>query len=145
MLRGLFPEQISKALPAFCRAGRPENISFVQSWEQKYRNFAPLPPAAQPTAGRLVEYSTSGRVLRGEKRLQLLLTSRWGLWMFTTNGSQSQGTRQEWKGHNKAIVTWQYFIQLKYQVRKVRGTGIFLWAFWKKQLKQTKDARSLPN
>ena len=75
MLPGLFLKQISKAVPAFCRAGRPENISFVQMWEQKYRSFAPLLPAAQPRAGRLAEYPASGHVLRGEKRLRLLLTS----------------------------------------------------------------------
>lgn len=67
---------------------------------------------------------------------------RWGLWMFTINGNQSQGTRQERKGHNKAIVTWGYSIQLKYQARKVRGIGIFLWAFWKKPtIKTNKQKR----
>lgn len=38
--------------------------------------------------------------------------------MFTTNGNQSQGTRQEWRGHKKAVVTWGYPVQLKKQVKK---------------------------
>lgn len=64
--------------------------------------------------------------------------------MFTTYGNQSQGTRREQKGQNKDDVTWGYSIQLKYQARKVRGIGIFLWAFWKKQLKQTKKKMQDP-
>lgn len=38
-------------------------------------SFAPLPPAVRPKAGWLAEYPASGHVLRGEKRLWLLLTS----------------------------------------------------------------------
>lgn len=66
------------------------------------------------------------------------LNFRWGLWMFISNRNQSQGTRQERKGHSKGIVTWGYSIQLEYQARKVRGIGTFLWAFWKKTIKTKK-------
>lgn len=62
--------------------------------------------------------------------------------MFTSSGNQSQGTRQEQKGHNEAVVTWWYSIQLKYHARKVRGIGIFLWAVWKEQLKLKKKKSS---
>jgi len=75
MLHRLYPRQISKALPAFCRAGRPENISFVQMQEQKCGSFAPLLAAVQRRAVMLAAYPASGHVLRGEKHLRLLLTS----------------------------------------------------------------------
>lgn len=66
--------------------------------------------------------------------------------MFTTNGNQSQGTRQELKGHKKVVVTWGYPVQLKKQAKKVRGIGSFLWAFWKNTIKTNKkDARYLAN
>lgn len=137
MLHGLFLKQISKALPAFCRAGGPENISFVQMWS---RSTGVLPATSPSSAAKSWQAGLAPYFWPGPEREApaASMSFRWGLWMFITNRNQSQGTRQERKGHSKALVTWGYSIQLEHQARKVRGIGTFLWAFWKKQLKQKK-------
>lgn len=117
MLCEVFPKQISRALPATCRAGRPKECT----WKDKQKNSVPF----LPRAGSWVPY---GHILRGEKDMRLLLTSGGdcGCWTPVEISPKALGRNE--KDVTTAIL-WPS-VQLKYQARKVRGIGILLWNSW---------------
>lgn len=139
---------IPQAPPAFCRAGKARKHLFCTDVEAKEHVIC----LSSSRAARSWQAGWVPCLWPCPERWEApaAFGFRWGLWMFTTNGNQSQGTRQEWKGHKKAVVTSGYSVQLKKQAKKVRGIGSFLWAFWintiqTKKKQDTWQMFSLPN